>query len=109
MKSKNTISILFVAGLLSLGCNVCEDLDARVCADLGAEDCALWKEQGLNYAAQAKSRPRGAIKELLFGADAQTCQSAGSDAVYPKILEGAKMQVAALRKVEAAKAAAGLE
>lgn len=109
MKSKKTVSILFVAGMLSMGCNVCEDLDTRMCADLGEEDCALWKEQGLNFVAQAKTRPRAGLKQLLFGPDANSCQSAGSDAVYPQILEGAKMQIAALRKAEAAKAAAGLK
>ncbi|KYF56732.1 hypothetical protein [Sorangium sp. So ce854] len=77
-----------------------------MCADLGAEDCALWREKGLNFVAQAKSRPRQGVKDMLFGADAQTCQSAGSDAVYSQILQATKTQVAAVRKAQQATEAA---
>lgn len=102
MQSKINVLMLCVVGALATGCNVCEDLDARMCEDLGAEDCALWREKGLNFVAQAKSRPRSALKDMLFGADAQTCRSAGSDAVYSQILQGTKAQVAALRKAQQA-------
>ncbi|WP_437776897.1 hypothetical protein [Sorangium sp. So ce1097] len=96
------VLMLCVVGALAMGCNVCEDLDTRMCEDLGAEDCALWREKGLNFAAQAKSRPRKMLKDTLFGADAQTCESAGSDAVYSQILQATKAQIAALRKAQKA-------
>ncbi|KYF62706.1 hypothetical protein BE11_18995 [Sorangium cellulosum] len=60
----------------------------------------------MNFVAQAKSRPRRMLKDTLFGADAQTCESAGSDAVYPQILQATKTQVAALRKAQQATDAA---
>ncbi|WP_438030134.1 hypothetical protein [Sorangium sp. So ce233] len=77
-----------------------------MCEDLGAEDCALWREKGMNFVAQAKSRPRRMLKDTLFGADAQTCESAGSDAVYSQILQATKTQVAAYRKAQDAAGAA---
>ncbi|WP_155798210.1 hypothetical protein [Sorangium cellulosum] len=100
------VLVLCVVGALAMGCNVCEDLDARMCEDLGAEDCALWREKGMNFVAQAKSRPRRMLKDALFGADSQTCQSAGSDAVYSQILQATKTQVAAYRKAQQATEAA---
>lgn len=106
MQSKMSVLVLCVVGALVMGCNVCEDLDTRMCEDLGAEDCALWREKGLNFVAQAKSRPRRMMKDTLFGADAQTCESAGSDAVYPQILQATKAQVAAVRKAQQAAGAA---
>ncbi|WP_438015409.1 hypothetical protein WMF18_31675 [Sorangium sp. So ce315] len=102
MQSKIYVLMLCVVGALAMGCNVCEDLDARMCGDLGAEDCALWRENGLNFTAQAKSRPRRMLRDTLFGADAQTCESAGSDAVYSQILQATKAQVAAVRKAKQA-------
>ncbi|WP_433936723.1 hypothetical protein AB3662_18825 [Sorangium cellulosum] len=60
----------------------------------------------MNFVAQAKSRPRRMLKDTLFGADAQTCESAGSDAVYPQILQATKTQVAAYRKAQKATDAA---
>ncbi|WP_236644451.1 hypothetical protein [Sorangium cellulosum] len=107
MQSKMNVLMLCVVGALAMGCNVCEDLDARMCADLGAEDCALWREKGMNFVAQAKSRPRRMMKDTLFGADAQTCESAGSDAVYSQILQATKTQMAAFRKAQQAVEAAG--
>ncbi|WP_437659125.1 hypothetical protein [Sorangium sp. So ce1182] len=77
-----------------------------MCEDLGAEDCALWREKGLNFVAKAKSRPRRMMKDMLFGADAQTCESAGSDAVYSQILQATKTQMAAYRKAQKATDAA---
>ncbi|WP_437735556.1 hypothetical protein [Sorangium sp. So ce1335] len=77
-----------------------------MCEDLGAEDCALWKEKGLNFVAQAKSRPRSMLKDALFGADSQACKSAGSDAAYSQILQATKAQVAAYRKAQKAVEAA---
>ncbi|WP_437597889.1 hypothetical protein [Sorangium sp. So ce590] len=102
MQSKMNILMLSVVGALAMGCNVCEDLDARMCEDLGAEDCAFWREKGLNFVAQAKSRPRRMMKDALFGADAQTCQSAGNDATYSQILQATKAQMAAYRKAQEA-------
>ena len=88
------------------GCKVCEDLDAKICTDLGAEDCKIWKEKQLNFTVlAAKSPSRGALKTLIFGEGAEFCRSADSSSVYPKMLAGAKGQVAAY-KDSAAKIAA---
>lgn len=108
MKSKKVTSILFVAGMFSMGCAVCEDLDARVCEDLGPEDCALLKEQKLNPSAQVKSGRggrRGWMKELLFGPNGEECRVLGSDASYPQYLEGLKGVLASVRNAGAAAAA----
>lgn len=89
-------TLFITIGLVLLtGCNVCEDLDTRMCTDLGAEACETWKAQGMNFTAQAKTRPRNALKALFFGADAQTCQSAGSSTVYPTILDSTKKALGA--------------
>lgn len=106
MKSKKITSILFVAGMLSMGCAVCEDLDARVCEDLGPEDCALLKEHNLNPSASVSSGRRvrrGWMKSLLFGPNGEECRVLGSDASYPQYLEGLKSAVASTRSAEAAK------
>lgn len=90
--------------LATTGCNVCEDLDKRMCADLGAEDCALWKEAGLNFEAQAAGREgrRGWFKKLFFGGNSAVCKNSGDDAVYPTILSSTKQAVAGLRKAKEA-------
>lgn len=95
--------MIILASTLTGGCkNVCEDLDARMCTDLGAEDCALWKEQGLNFVAQAKERPRKFLRDTLFGPDAQACESAGYDATYQQILQATKAQLTAVRAAQEA-------
>lgn len=109
MQSKTNILMLIVASALTMGCkNVCEDLDARMCADLGAEDCAVWKEQGKTFAGQAKQRPRKFLRDTLFGPDAQSCESAGSEPTYSQILAATKVSIAATRKAQEAVKAAGL-
>ncbi len=92
---------------LTTGCNVCADLDERMCADLGAEDCKLWKEQGMNFEAQAKSRGgrRNFVKSLFFGDDATTCEMSGKDPTYGTILDSTKKALEAVRKSKAASAA----
>lgn len=96
----NWRTLILLGGLASLGCNVCEDLDTRMCDDLGADDCTIWKEEQLNYTAQAKTRPRKFLQSLVFGADSTTCEAAGRDDVYPKILDATKLQIAAIRKAK---------
>ncbi|WP_437676806.1 hypothetical protein [Sorangium sp. So ce131] len=46
------------------------------------------------------------MKDTLFGADAQTCEAAGSDATYSQILQATKTQMAAYRKAQEAAGAA---
>ncbi len=86
----------------AMGCNVCEDLDARVCKDLGKEDCALWKENGLNYTAQAKKGGgrRSMLKSVVFGPGATMCRSAGKEPAYSRMLEATKEALAATRKAQ---------
>ncbi len=104
--NKKITSILIVAGMFSMGCAVCEDLDARVCEDLGPEDCALLKEREQNPSAQVRSgrTRRGWMKELLYGPNGDECRTLGSDAAYPQYLEGLKGMLASMRSAEAAQA-----
>lgn len=93
------------ACLAAVGCNVCEETDAKFCADLGAEDCALWKEKELNFVARAEKEGPGRrqfVQSLVFGKGSAVCQSATNDAVYPQMLKAFKDSVAALRASDAA-------
>lgn len=94
-------------GFGSIGCNVCEDLDARVCADLGEADCAYWKSKELNFTKTATQGRQKLIKSLIFGDGAETCRALGSDAAYGPMLEGTKQSIAAQRKADEAAAKFG--
>jgi hypothetical protein len=103
---KQRIWVILGLGMVwaTAGCNVCEDLDARMCTDLGAEDCAVWKEAGMNFEAQASGREgrKGWLKKLFFGSNSAVCNSSNDDSVYPTILSSTKQAVAGLRKAKAA-------
>jgi hypothetical protein len=85
-----TVLALFTFG----GCNNCEKMTEKLCSDLGAEDCALWKKSGFDQSLMPGGRKVNSA-----------CGTMMSDAVYPKVLQGARQQVAALHKIEKAKAA----
>lgn len=85
-----------------MGCNVCEDLDARICADLGETDCAYWKSKELNLTKTQTQGRQKLIKSLLYGDGAEQCRALGNDAAYGPMLEGIKQSLAAHRKADEA-------
>jgi hypothetical protein len=79
------------------GCNNCEKMVEKLCNDLGPADCALWKKSGLDRSLVPEGRKVNSA-----------CGTMMSDTVYPGVLKGARTQVEALKKVEAAKAKANI-
>ena len=86
-----TLATIGGALLMLAGCNNCEKLTEKLCADLGPEDCAVWKNAGLEQSMIPGGRKVNSA-----------CGSMMSDAIYPNVLKGTRQQVEATKKANQA-------